>query len=213
MTDNRFLWEYDEALGFEGLCGIDEVGRGPLAGPVCAACVVLPRGLSLPLLNDSKKMTEKRREETYRLLTECPDVYYGIGFADQREIDEINILQATFLAMQRAYAGLLTKLPEGKKPRLALVDGNSDPHLPLATQLVIKGDGTSAHIAAASVLAKVTRDRLMTEYAKEYPHYGWEKNKGYGSKEHYAGIAQYGITPLHRRSFLKNLTEKHHDGE
>lgn len=213
MTDNRFLWEYDEALGFEGLCGIDEVGRGPLAGPVCAACVVLPRGLELPLLNDSKKMTEKRREETYRLLTERPDVYYGIGFADQQEIDEINILQATFLAMRRAYAELLGKLPEAKTPRLALVDGNRDPHLPLATQLVVKGDGTSAHIAAASVLVKVTRDRLMTEYAREYPHYGWEKNKGYGSREHYAGIAQYGITPLHRRSFLKNLTEKHHDGE
>ena len=202
MTDNRFLWEYDEALGFEGLCGIDEVGRGPLAGPVCAACVVLPRGLELPMLNDSKKMTEKLREETYRLLTECPDVYYGIGFANQQEIDEINILQATFLAMRRAYSELLGKLPEEKTPRL-----------PLATQLVVKGDGTSAHIAAASVLAKVTRDRLMTEYAKEYPHYGWEKNKGYGSREHYAGIAQYGITPLHRRSFLKNLTEKHHDGE
>ena len=112
MTDNRFLWEYDEALGFDGLCGIDEVGRGPLAGPVCAACVVLPRGLKLPALNDSKKMTEKRREETYTLLTACPEVYYGIGFASQQEIDEINILQATFLAMHRAYGELLQKLPE-----------------------------------------------------------------------------------------------------
>ena len=194
MTDNRFLWEYDEALGFEGLCGIDEVGRGPLAGPVCAACVVLPQGLILPALNDSKKMTEKRREETYALLTGCPEVFYGIGFATQQEIDDINILQATFLAMRRACDELLGK-----------------PGLPLPTQLVIKGDGTSAHIAAASVLAKVTRDRLMTEYAKEYPGYGWEKNKGYGSGEHYEGIARYGITPLHRRSFLKNLTEKHHD--
>ena len=104
------------------------------------------------------------------------------------------------------------KLPEEKRPRLALVDGNRDPGLPLPTQLVVKGDGTSAHIAAASVLAKVTRDHLMTEYAREYPGYGWEKNKGYGSKEHYEGIAKYGITPLHRKSFLKNLTEKHHDG-
>ena len=212
MTDNRFLWEYDEALGFDGLCGIDEVGRGPLAGPVCAACVVLPRGLELPALNDSKKMTEKRREETYTLLTACPEVYYGIGFASQQEIDEITILQATFLAMHRAYGELLQKLPEEKRPRLALVDGNRDPGLPLPTQLVVKGDGISAYIAAASVLAKMTRDRLMTEYAREYPGYGWEKNKGYGSKEHYAGIAKYGITPLHRRSFLKNLTEKHHDG-
>ena len=182
MTDNRFLWEYDEVLGFDGLCGIDEVGRGPLAGPVCAACVVLPRGLILPALDDSKKMTEKRREETYALLTGCPEAFYGIGFATQQEIDDINILQATFLAMRRA-----------------------------CDELLGKGDGTSAHIAAASVLAKVTRDRLMTEYAKEYPGYGWEKNKGYGSGEHYEGIARYGITPLHRRSFLKNLTEKHHD--
>ena len=111
MTDNHFLWEYDEALDFDGLCGIDEVGRGPLAGPVCAACVVLPRGLELPALNDSKKMTEKRREETYTLLTACPEVYYGIGFATQQEIDDINILQATFLAMHRAYGELLQKLP------------------------------------------------------------------------------------------------------
>ena len=112
MTDNRFLWEYDEALGFDGLCGIDEVGRGPLAGPVCAACVVLPRGLKLPALNDSKKMTEKRREETYTLLTACPEVYYGIGFASQQEIDEINILQATFLAMHNTLARAWTYHPE-----------------------------------------------------------------------------------------------------
>ena len=114
--------------------------------------------------------------------------------------------------MSQSLLSLLQKLPEEKRPRLALVDGNRDPGLPLPTQLVVKGDGTSAHIAAASVLAKVTRDHLMTEYAREYPGYGWEKNKGYGSKEHYAGIAKYGITPLHRKSFLKNLTEKHHDG-
>ena len=114
--------------------------------------------------------------------------------------------------MSQSLLSLLQKLPEEKRPRLALVDGNRDPGLPLPTQLVVKGDGTSAHIAAASVLAKVTRDYLMTEYAREYPGYGWEKNKGYGSKEHYEGIAKYGITPLHRKSFLKNLTEKHHDG-
>ena len=145
MTDNHFLWEYDEALDFDGLCGIDEVGRGPLAGPVCAACVVLPRGLELPALNDSKKMTEKRREETYTLLTTCPEVYYGIGFASQQEIDEINILQATFLAMHRAYGELLQKLPEEKRPRLALVDGNRDPGLPLPTQLVVKGRHQRTH--------------------------------------------------------------------
>ena len=116
------------------------------------------------------------------------------------------------MAMNRAYAALLLKLPEGKNPRLALVDGNRDPGLPVKTRLVVKGDATSAHIAAASVLAKVSRDRLMTAYAAQYPGYGWEKNKGYGSKEHYGGIARYGITPLHRRSFLKNFSEKHHDG-
>ena len=213
MTDNRHLWEYDEAQGdFESLCGIDEVGRGPLAGPVCAACVMLPTGLELPTLNDSKKMTEKRREAVFAILTEHPGVFYGIGFADQGEIDKINILQATFLAMNRAYAALLLKLPERKPPRLALVDGNRDPGLPVKTRLVVKGDATSAHIAAASVLAKVSRDRVMTAYAAQYPGYGWEKNKGYGSKEHYEGIARYGITPLHRCSFLKNLLEKHHDG-
>ena len=114
--------------------------------------------------------------------------------------------------MNRAHAALLLKLPERKTPRLALVDGNRDPGLPVKTRLVVKGDATSAHIAAASVLAKVSRDRVMTAYAAQYPGYGWEKNKGYGSKEHYEGIARYGITPLHRRSFLKNLLEKHHDG-
>ena len=141
MTDNRHLWEYDEAQGdFESLCGIDEVGRGPLAGPVCAACVMLPAGLELPTLNDSKKMTEKRREAVFAILTEDPGVFYGIGFADQGEIDKINILQATFLAMNRAYAALLLKLPERKPPRLALVDGNRDPGLPVKTRLVVKGD-------------------------------------------------------------------------
>ena len=196
MTDNRHLWEYDEAQGdFESLCGIDEAGRGPLAGPVCAACVMLPAGLELPTLNDAKKLTEKRREAVFAPLTEHPGVFYGIGFADQGEIDKINILQATFLAMNRAYAALLLKLPEGKPPRLALVDGNRDPGLPVKTRLVVKGDATSAHIAAA-----------------QYRGYGGEKNRGYGSKEHYEGIARDGITPLHRCSFLKNLLEKHHDG-
>ena len=120
--------------------------------------------------------------------------------------------QTTEDAAQEEENPLLLKLPEGKPPRLALVDGNRDPGLPVKTRLVVKGDATSAHIAAASVLAKVSRDRVMTAYAAQYPGYGWEKNKGYGSKEHYEGIARYGITPLHRCSFLKNLLEKHHDG-
>lgn len=210
MQDNSHLWQYDEAQGdFLALCGIDEVGRGPLAGPVCAACVMLPRGLQLPWLNDSKKITEKRREVLYEQLTSREDVYYGIGFGTEQEIDSINILQTTFLAMRRAYEDLMTKLPQGRVPALALVDGNQDPHLPLPTQLVIKGDATSAHIAAASVLAKVTRDRMMIAYGEEFPQYGFASNKGYGSKAHYEALQQYGMTPIHRRSFLTRVEGLH----
>lgn len=209
MTDNEHLWQFDTEQGtFTALCGIDEVGRGPLAGPVCAACVMLPEDLRLPYLNDSKKITEKRRELLYEQLAAAPGVFFGIGFASEQEIDSINILQATFLAMRRAYDALLKTLPEGTVPLLALVDGNADPHLPLPTRLVVKGDAHSAHIAAASVLAKVTRDRLMREYAVQYPEYAFESNKGYGSAAHYAALEQYGITPIHRRSFLKKLTEQ-----
>ncbi len=200
MTDNRFLWEYDEALGFDGLCGIDEVGRGPLAGPVCAACVVLPRGLILPALDDSKKMTEKRREETYALLTGCPEAFYGIGFATQQEIDDINILQATFLAMRRAVEQLSTR------PDIVLVDGNREPELGgLPVKTIVKGDSLSASIAAASILAKVTRDRFMLEQDAIYPQYGFAVHKGYGTKAHYAALTQYGACPIHRRSFLKKF--------
>ena len=207
MTDNRHLWEYDEAQGdFESLCGIDEVGRGPLAGPVCAACVMLPAWLELPTLNDSKKMTEKRREAVFAILTEHPGVFYGIGFADQGEIDKINILQATFLAMNRAYAALLLKLPEGKPPRLALVDGNREPdfgEIPVRT--IVKGDSLSANIAAASILAKVTRDRFMEEQDALYPQYGFAVHKGYGTRAHYDALREYGPCPIHRRTFLKKF--------
>ena len=207
MTDNRHLWEYDEAQGdFESLCGIDEVGRGPLAGPVCAACVMLPAWLELPTLNDSKKMTEKRREAVFAILTEHPGVFYGIGFADQGEIDKINILQATFLAMNRAYAALLLKLPEGKPPRLALVDGNREPdfgEIPVRT--IVKGDSLSANIAAASILAKVTRDRFMEEQDALYPQYGFAVHKGYGTSAHYDALREYGPCPIHRRTFLKKF--------
>ena len=201
MTDNRFLWEYDEALGFDGLCGIDEVGRGPLAGPVCAACVVLPRGLKLPALNDSKKMTEKRREETHALLTGCPEVFYGIGFATQQEIDEINILQATFLAMERAMQTL------SPQPQLALIDGNRAKDFGLPVRTIVKGDSLSASIAAASILAKVTRDRLMEEYDAQYPQYGFAVHKGYGTKRHYEALREFGPSPIHRKTFLKKFYE------
>ena len=205
MTDNRFLWEYDEALGFDGLCGIDEVGRGPLAGPVCAACVVLPRGLKLPALNDSKKMTEKRREETHALLTGCPEVFYGIGFATQQEIDEINILQATKLAMRRAVHDLEQKLADAGKDPLdyLLFDAVKIEELDLPQQSIIKGDAKVLAIAAASIIAKVTRDRMMVKYAEVYPGYAFEKNKGYGTKAHYEGLGLQGICPIHRRTFLK----------
>ena len=209
VPDNEFLWQFDTEQGeFSALCGIDEVGRGPLAGPVCAACVMLPEGLRIPYLNDSKKITEKRRELIYEQLIAEPGVAYGIGFASEQEIDTVNILQATFRAMNRAYTAMREKLPEEKAPVLALVDGNADPHLPLTTRLVVKGDARSAHIAAASVLAKVSRDRLMREYAVQYPEYAFESNKGYGSAEHYRALEQYGLTPIHRRSFLKKLLEE-----
>ena len=197
MTDNRFLWEYDETLGFDGLCGIDEVGRGPLAGPVCAACVVLPRGLELPALNDSKKMTEKRREETYTLLTACPEVYYGIGFASQQEIDEINILQATYEAMRMAIGNLKVQ------PDLLLNDAVTIPEVEIPQVPIIKGDAKSVSIAAASIIAKVTRDRLMVEYDKVLPGYDFASNKGYGTKKHIEGLKELGPSPIHRRTFIK----------
>lgn len=200
------LWSQDRAFGeFETLCGIDEVGRGPLAGPVCAACVMLRDGVDIPYLNDSKKLSEKRRELIYQQLMQQGLIAYGIGFGSVLEIEEYNILQATFFAMNRAYGDMLTHFPECS-PVLALVDGNRDPHLPLATKLLVGGDGKSAHIAAASIIAKVTRDHLMAGLAKQYPQYGFEKNKGYGSAEHYRMLEQYGISEVHRRSFLKKLT-------
>lgn len=200
------LWEHDRSFGrFGTLCGLDEVGRGPLAGPVCAACVMLRDGVDIPYLNDSKKLTEKRREAIYRQLTENDIAYYGIGFGSVEEIDRLNILQATFLAMHRAYEDLRERFPSVAAPVLALVDGNQNPGLPLETRLLVGGDGKSAHIAAASVLAKVTRDHLMMEMAEKYPNYFFEKNKGYGSAQHYAMIEQYGVTPVHRMSFLKKL--------
>lgn len=186
------------AKGFTAVCGIDEAGRGPLAGPVVAAAVILPEGIQLPGVNDSKKITEKKREILFDFVKEHA-LAYGIGEANETEIDEINILQATFLAMRRAVEAL--QLPAD----YALVDGNRIQGLPIPAETVIGGDGKVLSIAAASILAKVTRDRYMRDMAAQYPEYGFEKHKGYGTKAHYAAIEQYGICPLHRKTFLKKV--------
>lgn len=189
------------ARGYGTVCGIDEAGRGPLAGPVCAAAVILPVDCEIPGLNDSKKLTEKKRELLFSLITEKA-LAYGIGWADEREIDAYNILQATFLAMGRAADALQIR------PDWAMVDGNRMPPLSVPGETIVKGDAKSASIAAASVLAKVSRDRLLRQLDEKYPQYGFAKHKGYGTKAHYEAIKQYGVLPVHRRSFLKNLSEK-----
>lgn len=198
------LWEIEnsyKAKGYSVICGVDEAGRGPLAGPVCAAAVILPDNLEIDGLKDSKKLTEKRREALYDIICEKAAAY-SIAFAEVEEIESLNILQATFLAMKRAVDGL------GLKPDLALIDGNRDPMLDISCQTVIKGDAKVASIAAASILAKVTRDRYMVRMAEIYPEYGFEIHKGYGTKKHYDAIFEHGISPVHRMSFLKNLESK-----
>lgn len=195
------LWETEHQLrekGYTAICGVDEAGRGPLAGPVCAAAVILPMDLAIPGLNDSKKLTEKKREELYPIICEQA-VAYGIAFADHKEIDSVNILQATFLAMERAIAQLRGKAD------FALIDGNREKDFGLPVQTLIKGDSRSANIAAASVLAKVTRDRYMLEMAKEYPGYGFEIHKGYGTKAHYDALTRLGPCSIHRMSFLRKF--------
>lgn len=192
------LWEIESELPFELICGVDEAGRGPLAGPVCAAAVILPKGLVIPGLNDSKKLSDKRRRELFPIIQQ-EAVSFGIAFASQEEIDEINILQATFLAMRRAMEQL------NPQPEFALIDGNRETDFGVPCKTVIKGDSLSANIAAASVLAKVTRDNWMMEAAEKYPGYGFETHKGYGTKAHYAALEKLGPCPIHRRSFLKKL--------
>lgn len=186
------------ADGFEVVCGIDEAGRGPLAGPVYAAAVILPKGHIVEGVNDSKKISEKKRDMLYdKIIEECVD--YSIGIATEKEIDEINILQATFLAMRRAVEGLSVK------PDIALIDGNKTPNLDIEQRAIIKGDSKSANISAASIIAKVSRDRYMLEMAEKYPEYQFEKHKGYGTKLHYEMIEKYGVSPIHRITFLKKL--------
>lgn len=195
------LWEIENSLyaeGYQMICGVDEAGRGPLAGPVCAAAVILPKGLELPGLNDSKKLTDKKRRELFPIIKEQA-IAYGIGFASHEEIDEINILQATYLAMERA----ITQL-EGKAD-FALIDGNRAKDFGLPVRTVVKGDSLSASIAAASILAKVTRDDIMLEMAEKYPEYGFEVHKGYGTKAHYEALRAHGHSPIHRMTFLKKF--------
>lgn len=192
------LWEIESELPFDLICGVDEAGRGPLAGPVCAAAVILPKGLVIPGLNDSKKLSDKRRRELFPIIQQ-EAVSFGIAFASQEEIDEINILQATFLAMRRAMEQL------NPQPEFALIDGNRETDFGVPCKTVIKGDSLSANIAAASVLAKVTRDNWMMKAAEKYPGYGFEIHKGYGTKAHYAALEKLGPCPIHRRSFLKKL--------
>ena len=195
------LWEIENSLYAEGyklICGVDEAGRGPLAGPVCAAAVILPKGLELPGLNDSKKLTDKKRRELFPIIKEQA-IAYGIGLASHQEIDELNILQATYLAMERAIDQL-----EGKAD-FALIDGNRAKDFGLPVRTVVKGDSLSASIAAASILAKVTRDDIMLEMADMYPEYGFEVHKGYGTKAHYEALRQHGHSSIHRMTFLRKF--------
>lgn len=187
--------------GFAVVCGVDEAGRGPLAGPVYAAAVILPEGLEDMGINDSKKMSEKKREQLFDIIIENATAY-GIGFATETEIDEINILNATFLAMRRAVEAM------GVKPDLVLVDGNRKPNTGYEEMTLVKGDAKSISISAASILAKVSRDRYMKDLAERHSEYKFEQHKGYGTKLHYEMIEQYGILPDHRRSFLKKILEK-----
>ena len=197
MTYEREAW----SQGCRTVCGVDEAGAGPLMGPVYAAAVILPRECVIEGLNDSKKLTEKKRDILFDIIKEKA-IAYGIGSASEKEIDEINILNATFLAMKRAVEAL------GITPDLALVDGNRKPKTGIPEETLVKGDAKCISIAAASVLAKVSRDRYLTALDKQYPEYQFAKHKGYPTALHYEMIKKYGISPVHRLSFLKNLDEK-----
>lgn len=200
MSENN-MWQIEQSFfdkGIQLICGVDEAGRGPLAGPVCAAAVILPANIQIPGLNDSKKLSDRRRRELFPVIKERA-IAYGIAFADHKEIDEINILQATYLAMERAIDQLAVK------PELALIDGNRAKDFGISVETVIHGDSLSASIAAASILAKVTRDDYMLQMAEKYPAYGFEIHKGYGTKAHYAAITELGVSEIHRMSFLKKF--------
>lgn len=195
------LWAIEREINHSGIhlvCGVDEAGRGPLAGPVCAAAVMLPLGLEIEGLNDSKKLSGKKRESLFDIIT-VKAVSFGIAFASVEEIERLNILGATYIAMNRAIALL------SNEPQLAIIDGNRDRGINYNCRLIVGGDAKCASIAAASILAKVTRDRLMLEYDTKFPHYGFAKHKGYGTKEHYDALRQFGPCEIHRMSFLKKF--------
>lgn len=195
------LWLLENEIydsGIETLCGVDEAGRGPLAGPVCAAAVILPRGIDIPGLDDSKKLSAKKREALYDVI--CREaISYSVAFATVEEIESLNILGATFLAMNRAISGLSVT------PELALIDGNRNSGIEMPSRCIVKGDSKCADIAAASILAKVTRDRYMLELDKQYPQYKFSKHKGYGTKLHYEMLREYGAAEVHRKSFLRKM--------
>jgi len=198
------MWEIEEkyyAQGIKLVCGVDEAGRGPLAGPVCAAAVILPEHVDIPGLDDSKKLSDKRRRELFPIIKEKA-IAYGIAFSDHEEIDRINILQASLLAMERAMEQLSVR------PEYALIDGNREKDFGIPVETVVHGDSLSASIAAASILAKVTRDDYMVEMDRLYPAYGFEIHKGYGTKAHYAALLEKGPCPIHRKTFLKKLYGK-----
>lgn len=186
------------AKGYKAVCGVDEAGRGPLAGPVCAAAVILPEGVVIDGVNDSKKLSEKKRESLFDVIRE-QTLAYSIAYATVDEIEEINILNATMLAMRRAIDGLNVKAD------YAMIDGNKILPIDIDAECIVKGDAKSMSIACASILAKVSRDRLLYKYAEEYPMYGFDKHKGYGTAAHREAILKYGPCPYHRKSFLKKL--------
>ena len=198
------LWQIEREIvaeSYKTICGVDEAGRGPLAGPVFAAAVILPFGISLVGLNDSKKLSEANRNRLYgEIIAEA--IAYGIGMADCKEVDDLNILNATFLAMKRAVEKL------DVTPDIALIDGNQDPHLGIVSQCVVGGDGKSASIAAASILAKVSRDAMMVRLDKEFPQYGFAKHKGYGTKLHFEKLREYGLSEIHRETFLRKFKKE-----
>ena len=194
-------YEYEKqaiAEGYNVVCGVDEAGRGPLCGPVCAAAVILPLDCEIAGINDSKKLTEKKRDMLFDIIKEKA-VAYSVVMVDAATIDEINILQATFKAMREAVETLSVKAD------IALIDGNQKPGLSIEERILVKGDAKSISIAAASILAKVTRDRYCLEMDEKYPEYQFAKHKGYGTKLHYEMIAEHGICPEHRRTFLKKI--------
>ena len=200
-------WEYEEkawAQGYAAVGGGDEAGRGPVAGPVCAAAVILPGGIEIEGLNDSKKLSEKKREQLFEVITEQA-LAWSVSLVDEKTIDEINILQATYRAMRQAVEGLTSPAD------FVYVDGNRSEGLSLPHECVVSGDAKVPSVAAASIIAKVTRDRLMRQFAEQYPAYGFEKHKGYETKAHDEALLTYGPCPIHRMTFLRKFYEKHPD--